>query len=118
ATQGRLPLPSLYTLGGPFSFPGYSVSELTGDSYFAARAMLRHKLAGSADSLFGLPIYLGATLVAGNTWARRGDVDFSNLRVGGNVFIATDTVIGPVFLALGAADRGRSAVYLFVGKPF
>ena len=60
----------------------------------------------------------GATVVTGNTWAKPNDVDFSNLRVGGSVYIATDTLIGPVFLAVGAADRGRSAFYLFVGKPF
>jgi NTE family protein len=116
--QGTLPLPSLFTLGGPFSFPGYSIDELTGDTYFAARAIYRYKLTGDAESLFGLPFYVGATVVTGNTWARSRDVDFSNLRVGANFYVATDTIIGPVFLAIGAADRGRSAFYLFVGKPF
>lgn len=117
-TQGVLPLPSLFTLGGPFSFPGYQIEELTGETYFAARAMYRYKLKSNEESLFGLPIYLGATLVTGNTWARPADVDFANLRIGANLFIATDTLIGPVFLAVGAADRGRSAFYLFIGKPF
>lgn len=116
--QGVLPLPSLFTLGGAFSFPGYSLEELTGETYFAARAIYRRKMTSNAESLFGLPIYLGATVVTGNTWAKPGDVDFSNLRVGGNVYIATDTIFGPVFLAVGAADRGRSAFYVFVGKPF
>jgi NTE family protein len=115
--QGVLPLPSLFTLGGPFSFPGYSIQELTGDTYFAARAMYRYKVT-SRGSLFGLPLYLGATVVTGNTWARSSVADFSNLRVGGNVYIATDTLFGPVFLAVGVADHGRNAVYLFVGKPF
>jgi NTE family protein len=115
--QGALSLPSLFTLGGPFSFPGYSIGELTGETYFAARAMYRLRVTGNG-SLFGLPLYLGATVVTGNTWAKPGFVDFSNLRVGGNVYLATDTILGPVFLAVGAADRGRSAVYLFVGKPF
>jgi NTE family protein len=116
--QGVLPLNSVFTLGGPFSFPGYSIDELTGDTYFAARLMFRHKLASNPQSLFGLPIYLGATVVGGNTWARPSDVDFSNLRVGGSIFVATDTLIGPVFFSLGAADRGRRTFYVFVGKPF
>lgn len=118
AVQGVLPLPSLFTLGGPFSFPGFSIDELTGQSYFAARAMFRHRIAGNAESLFRIPIYVGATLVTGNTWARPHDMDFSDLRLGGNLFVATDTIIGPVFLAVGAADGGRTAFYLFVGKPF
>jgi NTE family protein len=116
--QGPAPLPSLFALGGPFSFPGYSVDELTGQAYFAARAMYRYKLTSNADSLFGLPVYLGATVVTGNAWASSGDVDFSSLRVGGNIYVATDTIFGPVFLAFGAAERGRTAFYLFVGKPF
>ena len=117
AVQGALPLPSLFTLGGPFSFPGYSIDELTGDTYLAARVMYRRKLTNRAESLFGLPLYAGATVVTGNTWTARG-VDLSNLRVGANLYIAADTYFGPVFLAVGAADRGRSAFYLFVGKPF
>jgi NTE family protein len=117
AVQGALPLTSLFTLGGPFSFPGYSIDELTGDTYLAARVMYRRKLTNRSQSLFGLPLYAGATVVTGNTWSERG-ADLSNLRVGANLYIAADTYIGPVFLAVGAADRGRSAFYLFVGKPF
>jgi NTE family protein len=116
--QGALPLPSLFTLGGPFSFPGYNIDELTGETYFAARAMYRRRLTTRSDSLFGLPIYLGGTLVTGNTWATPGAVDFSNLRFGGSVFLATDTIFGPIFFSVGAADRGRTAFYVFVGKPF
>src|SRR4029453_1883570 len=81
--QGDLPLPSLYTLGGPFSFPGYSLEELTGDAFVAGRIMYRRKLTNHSESLFGLPIYAGATVVTGNTWTRH-NIDFSNLRVGAN----------------------------------
>jgi NTE family protein len=116
--QGVLPLPSLYTLGGPFSFPGYSIEELTGQTYFAGRLMYRRKVVDRSDRLFGLPVYLGATVVTGNTWAKPSAVNFSNLRVGGNVFVATDTIIGPVFLSVGAAERDRYAFYVFLGKPF
>jgi NTE family protein len=118
AVQGTLPLPSLFTLGGPFSFPGYQIEELTGDTYFAARAIYRRKMTSNAESLFGFPIYLGATVVTGNTWSKPGQVDFSNLRVGGSVYVATDTLIGPVFFTVGTADRGRTAFYFFLGKPF
>jgi NTE family protein len=116
--QGTAPLSSLFTLGGPFSFPGYSIDELTGETYFAGRIIYRIKLSNRAESLFGLPVYAGATVVTGNTWAKPRDVDFSNLRIGANLYIAADTLIGPVFLAISAADRGRRAFYLFVGKPF
>jgi NTE family protein len=118
AVQATLPLPSLFTLGGPISFPGYSIDELTGDTYFAARAIFRRKMTNKDESLFGFPIYLGGEIVTGNTWTKPGAVDFSNLRFGGSVYVATDTVIGPVFFTVGAADHGRTAVYFFLGKPF
>ena len=116
--QGDLPLASLFTLGGPFSFPGYSVEELTGETFAVARGMYRYKLTDSSKSLLKVPIYVGATLVAGNAWARHGDAEASDLRVGANVFLAADTLIGPVFITAGAADDGRTALYFFVGKPF
>ncbi|HEY2754069.1 patatin-like phospholipase family protein [Phenylobacterium sp.] len=118
AYQGVLPIPSLFTLGGPFSFPGYSVDELTGETFGVARAMYRYKLTDHSERLIGIPLYVGATAVVGNTWARHGDANWGDLRFGGNVYLGADTLIGPVFFALGAADHDRKAVYFFVGKPF
>jgi NTE family protein len=116
--DGRAPVAQLYTLGGPFSFPGYNVDELTGETYAVARAMYRHRLTDNATALLHVPLYVGVTLAGGNIWARHGDFNSSDLRVGGAVFVAADTLIGPVFLSLGAADRGRTAAYVFVGRPF
>lgn len=116
--QGALPISSLFTLGGPFSFPGYSVQELTGETFGVARAMYRFKLTDHSDSLFGIPLYAGATAVVGNTWSRHGEASWDDLRYGANLYLAADTTIGPVFLAIGAADHGRKAFYIFLGKPF
>jgi NTE family protein len=118
AIQGSLPLQSLYALGGPFSFPGYQVDELSGETFAVARATYRYKLTDSSETVFGIPLYAGATLVAGNTWARHGDAKLDDLRYGASVFVGADTIIGPTFLVFGAADDGRTALYLFVGKPF
>ena len=78
--------------------------------------MYRYKLTDSSRSLLSLPIYAGATLVAGNAWAR--NIDLDDLRVGVNLFLAADSPIGPVFFAVAASDEGRSALYFFIGKPF
>jgi NTE family protein len=118
ATQGSLPLPSLFTLGGPFSFPGYNIDELTGDAAFAARLIYRRRLTNKSETLFGFPLYVGGEVATGNAWTKPGTPDFSNLHFGGNVYIATDTLIGPIFFTVGAADHGRTAFYFFLGKPF
>jgi NTE family protein len=116
--QGRAPLPSLFSLGGPFSFPGYAIDELTGQTYGAARLMYRNRVAGNGDGLLRIPVFVGATLVTGNTWATSNDAQLSDLRFGANLFVGTDTLFGPVFLTFGAADEGRTAFYVFVGRPF
>lgn len=116
--QGSLPVTSLFTLGGPFNFPGYQVQELTGETFAVARAMYRYRLTDHSESLIGVPLYVGATAVAGNAWAHRDDASLSNLRFGGNIYVGADTLIGPVFFALAAADHGRTAFYVFIGKPF
>ena len=113
-----MPISSLFTLGGPFSFPGYEVEELTGESFGVARAMYRYKLADRSKSLIGIPLYAGLTAVVGNTWSRHGDASWDDLRWGGSVFLGADTLIGPVFVVFGAAQHGRSALYFFIGKPF
>jgi NTE family protein len=118
AFQGRLPISSLFTLGGPFSFPGYAVEELTGETFGVARAMYRYKLTDRSESLINIPLYAGVTLVAGNTWARSNDASLDDLRFGANVFLGADTLIGPVFFSLGAAEHGRREFYFFIGKPF
>lgn len=33
------------------------------------------------------------------------------------VFLAADTPVGPVYLGLGRASGGRSALYLYLGMP-
>jgi NTE family protein len=111
-------LPARFSLGGPFSLPGYQVDELSGETFGVARLMYRYKLTDSSKSLLGIPLYAGVTLVAGNTWARHGDASWDDLRYAANVFVAADTVIGPTFVAFGAADDGRTAVYLLIGTPF
>lgn len=116
--DGALPLTALFTMGGPFSFPGYATDELSGETYLVARGMYRRRLTTNAESLFGLPIYAGVTVTAGNMWARHGDADLEDLRFGINAFVAADTLIGPVFVAVGAADEGRTGFYVFVGRPF
>ena len=118
AIQGSLPISSLFSLGGPFSFPGYQVDELTGESFGVARAMYRYKLTDSSESLFGIPLYAGATVVAGNTWSRHGDASWDDLRVAGNLFLGADTLIGPMFVVFGAAEHSRTSLYFFIGKPF
>ena len=62
-------------------------------------------------------MYIGASLEAGNVWERRSDIGFDSMIASGSVFLGFDTFFGPVYLAAGLADSGRSNFYLSVGVP-
>ncbi len=72
----------------------------------------------TGGGLFDLPWYIGMSLEAGNVWETRSDARFDNLKLGGSVFTGLDTFIGPVYFALGFAEGGERAVYLFLGQTF
>jgi len=40
------------------------------------------------------------------------------LGCGGLLFLAVNSVIGPVYLAYGRAEGGKDAYYFFLGRPF
>jgi NTE family protein len=42
-------------------------------------------------------------------------MSFDSMLMNGSVFLGLDTLIGPVYLAAGFAEGGRSNFYLFVG---
>ena len=60
-------------------------------------------------------MYVGASLEAGNVWQSRDDIGFDSMLINGSVFLGLDTLFGPVYLAGGFAEGGRSNFYLFVG---
>ena len=43
------------------------------------------------------------------------DTDVSILA--GSVYLAYDSALGPLYFALGGADQGSYALYLFLGRP-
>jgi NTE family protein len=61
------------------------------------------------------PIYLGGSLEAGNSVDSNGSLTWGELKRAGSVFIAADTIAGPIYLAYGRTQGGRSTPYLFWG---
>jgi NTE family protein len=116
--QGVTPIDSLYRLGGPFRLSGYRRDELSGDSYALAQLLYRYRLKDGSAHTLGSKIFVGGSLEAGQVWAHRNNIDLKDLKYGASVYVAADTALGPMFLAVSRADDGRQAVYLFIGRPF
>jgi NTE family protein len=116
--DGDLPVEALYRLGGPFSLSGLQRDELTGEAFGRAGLLYAVKLNEADPRFFGVPIYLGGSLEAGNAWADRDDAALDDVITSGSLFVGTDTFLGPAFVGYGLAEGDRQSLYLFFGRPF
>ncbi len=62
------------------------------------------------------PIYVGGSLETGNSTDVADAISWHQLKRAGSVFVAADTLIGPIYLAYGRTAGGGSALYLFWGR--
>jgi len=67
--------------------------------------------------LLEVPIYLGFSAEVGNVWQSRSDISLDSAKVHGSLFAGFDTIIGPVYLAMGFGEDGSANYYLFFGAP-
>ncbi|XHS78748.1 patatin-like phospholipase family protein [Burkholderiaceae bacterium UC74_6] len=104
-----------YSLGGFQQLSGYRPEQLMGNTLLFGRATYYLRM-GSAP-VISRGYFIGGSLEAGNAWNARSDASLRDLRYAGSLFIGTDTGLGPLYLAVGRAPRGGSAVYLFIGRP-
>jgi NTE family protein len=110
-----LPYFDLFPLGGFLRLSGYPTRALLGDAYGLGRAVYYYRI--GEPSALASTLYGGASLEAGNVYRRVNGPNESGLRLGGSVFLAADTAIGPFYFALGLAEYNNYAIYLFLGRP-
>jgi len=113
--QGTLSALGRYTLGGFHQLSGYRSEQIDGNSVVFTRLTLYRR--AEHVPVFTRGFFAGATLEAGNAWARWSDVRADGLRSGMSAFLGADTGLGPVYFGLTYAPRGSTGLYLFVGRP-
>lgn len=111
------PYYSYFNLGGFRRLSGYKPNELWGP-YMAFGSLSFLREIGRLPSVLGGGVYLGGSLEAGNTWTQGADVSLSALRFAGSLYLAGETPLGPIYLAVGYAEKGRTSLYLVLGYPF
>ena len=112
--QGPLPSYELFSLGGFLQLSGYRTGQLLGTEMRFGRIAYNYRVAGPG-LLDG--IVVGASLEAGRIGDSVFGADKDRLRRGGSLYLALDTLVGPVYLAVGVADSGNRAAYFFLGQP-
>lgn len=111
-----------FSLGGFLNLSGLSANQISGKYYgVGAFVYYRQLNDGGVSSLFGVPVYAGFSLEAGNTWNNADDISLSTLRYGGSVFVGADTPFGPLYLGSGYT-RGQAndqfSAFMYLGRPF
>ncbi|NJC07647.1 patatin-like phospholipase family protein [Polymorphobacter fuscus] len=105
-----------YALGGFLNMSGLRRNSLIGQQLLFGRAVAFHRISSQAPIL-DLPVYIGGSLEAGNVWGSTSDISLSSLRTAVSGFIAADTPLGPLWLAVGQS-RSDTSVYLVLGRVF
>jgi NTE family protein len=118
AVKSDLPYYDGFRLGGFRRLSGYRLDEFMGPNMAFGSVSYLREIKRFKTSLIGGAYYLGVSLEAGNVWKLGSDVSASDLRYAGSVFVGIDSPLGPVYVAYGQAEGGRSAVTFQVGAAF
>jgi NTE family protein len=113
--ESRDLIQNFFPLGGFLRLSGLQRGEISGPHAGLARLVYMRRSGETGGGVFDLPLYLGASVEAGNAWQARSDMSLESLIVNGSLFAGLDTWLGPLFLAAGIAENGDSSFYLFLG---
>ena len=114
ATDLRMEFP----LGGFLDLSGLKQYSLYGPHFGIGRLIFYRKVGRGGPGYFDVPVYLGASLEAGNVWQNMSDAKFTHLHKDASLFLGLDTFLGPLYLGSGVDDHGDQAYYLFLGRTF
>jgi NTE family protein len=112
----RLPYYDVNWLGGFGRLSGLRTGQLYGQYAGLARVGTRYRVS-KLPSLVGSGVFVGATLETGNTWFRTEEIKPSSLIWAGSLYGAADTILGPLYLGWGIAERGYNTFFLALGVP-
>jgi NTE family protein len=107
-SDGELPVFDEFVLGGLGSLSGYSNRELRGQYLGVGRLGYYHQTFKSW--------FLGGWFEGGNVWQDTSEITSSNLIWTATAILGKDSKFGPIYLAYGYADTGKSRIYIQLGR--
>lgn len=106
-----LPFYDRSSLGGFLQLSGFSRGGLYDQNALLAELIYYRELT-KLPAAVGGGVYVGISLEAGDVWAALDDIDAGSLKYGGSLFLGADTILGPLYLGVGASNGSEGAVYL------
>jgi len=110
-----LPVYDTFTLGGPVSFPGLSIGELRGMSYWSGQVSYLHKVV-DISNVFGQALYAGFALTAAEMNDRIDAVRAEPIYSGAFI-MGGRTPLGPLSMSLAATTTGEWRLVFGLGRP-
>jgi NTE family protein len=117
AGGGDLPIYDRFALGGFLHLSGYSQRALYDQNALLGQLIYYREIM-QLPAVLGRGVHAGFSVEAGNVWAELNDISAGDLQYGGSVFLGADTLLGPLYLGLGAGGQGEGAVYLQLSPVF
>lgn len=108
---------NLFKIGGLGRLSGLGDNELLGEKLALARLLYYYRLTEFRAAGFSVQLYAGASLEAGNVYAREESITGSSLLTAWSLFVGANTPMGPVFLGYGRTED-RDRFYLMIGDRF
>ena len=108
---------NLFKLGGLGRLSGLGDNELLGEKMALARLLYYYRLTEFRAAGFSVELYTGASLEAGNVYAREESITGSSLLTAWSLFVGANTPLGPVFVGYGRSED-RDRFYLAIGDRF
>jgi NTE family protein len=103
-------------LGGFLNLSGYHRDALIGNKKVFGVVAYQYNLGRSLFGLKNFPIFVGASIEAGNVWPASESINFAELIAAGSIYMSTDSKLGPVALAYGFTEDNNSSIYFYLGK--
>jgi NTE family protein len=111
--RGTRPRYDQASLGGFLHLSGLRTFELYGDEMRLGRLVYQHRLARQS-LLEGM--YIGLSVEAGQIREPVVAGNRTDMLTGGSIFLAMDTILGPVYIAYGIAEGGSESAYFLLGN--
>ncbi len=109
-----LPEYHMFTLGGLNRLTGYQKHQLRGQRFALGQLRWYHQILGQ-PSPFSTSWYVVVQGEAGNVWDYLDESGFDDLHYTGSVGIVATTLFGPLTIAYGRTDDGKSSAYVTLG---
>jgi len=119
STESQTPaIEDFFALGGFLNLSGIAPDSIAGPHFGIARLLYYRQIGREGPGFLNVPTYAGMSLEVGNVWPERADAGLSSALKDASLFLGLDTLVGPLYLAVGVDDGGDTAFYLFMGRPF